>query len=107
MNDELQGRDATPLVWAFDGPFATCLADLEDTLRRALVQVGDVSRIAVVIDLSLPELQRRVDDGDAVRPVWLEFVERVHTRYGLPSAPRIRHLRDAGPLLTLMVAFRS
>jgi len=38
---------AAPLVWVFDGPFATCLADLEDALRRALVQVGDVAAIAV------------------------------------------------------------
>ena len=26
-------------MWTFDGPFATCLADIEDTLRRAIVQV--------------------------------------------------------------------
>ncbi len=31
-----------PLVWTFDGPFERCLADLEDTLRRAIVMVGDV-----------------------------------------------------------------
>ena len=34
-------RDAdalpAPLVWTFDGPFERCLADLEDTLRRAIV----------------------------------------------------------------------
>ena len=53
-----------PLVWTFDGAFATCLADMEDALRRAIVQVGDVSSIAVLIELSLPRLQRRVVAGD-------------------------------------------
>jgi hypothetical protein len=46
-----------PLIWTFDGPFATCLSDMEDTFRRAIIQVGDVSRIAVQIDLSLPALK--------------------------------------------------
>ena len=54
-----------PLVWTFDGPFERCLADLEDTLRRAIVLVGDVSRVALLIDLSLPALLARVAAGDA------------------------------------------
>ena len=45
-----------PLIWTFDGPFSTCLSDMEDTFRRAIIQVGDVSRIAMQIDLSLPAL---------------------------------------------------
>ena len=66
-------RVEAPLVWTFDGPFATCLTDMEDTLRRAIVQVGDVSRIAVLIDLSLPALKPRVDAGDAIQPAWGHF----------------------------------
>jgi len=50
-----------PLVWTFDGAFATCLFDIEDTVRRAIVQVGDVSRIALLIELSLPALRTRVN----------------------------------------------
>ncbi len=72
-------RDAlpAPLVWTFDGPFERCLADLEDTLRRALVMVGDVSRVALLIDLSLPALQQRVEAGDALQPAWGHFLERI------------------------------
>ena len=99
-------RLPAPLVWTFDGPFERCLADLEDTLRRAIVMVGDVSRVALLIDLSLPALQRRVDAGDAVQPAWGRFLERIG-RYGLPAAPRVRHLRAAGPLATLVVAYRN
>ena len=66
-----------PLVWTFDGPFATCLQDMEDTFRRAIVQVGDVSRIAVLIDLSLPALKPRVDAGEAIQPAWGQFVDRM------------------------------
>ena len=44
---------SAPLVWTFDGRFARCLEDMEDTLRRAIVQVGDVSRIIVAIDQTL------------------------------------------------------
>ncbi len=97
----------SPLTWTFDGPFETCLADLEDTLRRALVQVGDVSRVVVMVDLSLPALQGRVDNGEAVQPMWGQFLERLRARYGLPIAPRVRHLKDAGPLATLIIAYRS
>ena len=96
-----------PLVWTFDGPFERCLADIEDTLRRAIVLVGDVSRIALLIDLSLPALQRRVAAGDALQPAWGEFVERIGAAYGLPAFPRVRHLRARGPLATLVVAYRS
>ncbi len=96
-----------PLVWTFDGPFERCLADLEDALRRALVLVGDVSRIALLIDLSLPALLRRVRAGDSVQPAWGRFVERISSDYGLPDFPRVRHVHRAGPLATLVVAYRS
>ena len=94
-----------PLIWTFDGPFERCLADLDDTLRRALVMVGDAARIALLIDLSLPALQRRVEAGDRLQPAWGLFIERI-ARYGLPAAPRVRHLRAAGPLATLVIAYR-
>jgi hypothetical protein len=95
-----------PLVWTFDGPFERCLADLEHTLRRAIVMVGDVSRVALQIDVSLPALQQRVEAGDELQPAWARFLERI-TRYGLPVPPRVRHLRDAGPLATLVIAYRN
>ena len=95
-----------PLVWSFDGPFDRCLADAEDTLRRAIVLVGDVSRVALLIDLSLPALQQRVRSGDAVQPAWCRFLENIE-RYGLPASPRVRHVRSDGPLLTLLIAYRN
>jgi len=91
-------------VWTFDGRFETCLLDIEDTLRRAIVLVGDVSRVALAIDLSLPALKRRLEAGDRLQPAWGRFLERLD-RYGLPSAPRIRHRPHAGPLATLVVAY--
>ena len=90
-----------------DGRFAHCLADVEDTLRRAIVQVGDVSRVLVAIDLSLPALAARIDAGDVIQPAWGEFLGRVTSRYGLPAAPRLRYLKQDGPLLSMVVAFRS
>jgi hypothetical protein len=96
-----------PLVWAFDGTLASALGDAEDALRRALVQVGDVSSIAVQVELSLPALKRRVDAGEAIQPAWGRFVERLTHRYGLPIPPRVRHVRAAGPLVMLVVAYRS
>ena len=95
-----------PLVWTFDGPFERTLDDIEATLRRAIVMVGDVARIAVLIDLSLPALQRRVRTGDALQPAWGLFLERI-SAYGLPALPRVRHLRRDGPLATLVLAYRS
>lgn len=95
-----------PLVWTFDGPLERCLADLEDALRRAILLVGDVSRVALLIDLSLPALLHRVRAGDALQPAWGEFVRRVGDDYGLPAFPRVRHLRAPGPLATLVVAYR-
>src|SRR5580765_4616099 len=95
-----------PLIWTFAGPFATCLADMEDTFRRAIIQVGDVSRIAVQIDLSLPALKKRVDAGESIQPAWGQFVERLTQRYGLPSGPRVRHVKMAGPLATMVIAYR-
>lgn len=96
-----------PLAWAFDGRFAASLADLEDTLRRAIVQVGDVARVLVVIELSLPALKERIAAGDTVQPAWGEFLARVASRYGLPAAPRLRYLTHAAPLLVLVIAYRS
>ena len=96
----------SPLVWTFDGPFERCLDDLEDSLRRALVLIGDVSRVALLIDVSLPALQARVRAGDRIQPAWGRFVERLSS-YGLPSFPRVRPLRAHGPLATLVVAYRS
>src|SRR5438093_10378241 len=87
-----------PLVWTFDGPFALCLQDMEDTFRRAIVQVGDVSRILVQIDLSLPALKPRVDAGEAIQPAWGQLVDRLSHGYGLRVAPRVRHLPARGPL---------
>jgi hypothetical protein len=95
-----------PLVWTFDGPVEVCLADLEDTLRRAIVMVGDVSRVALLIEMSLPALQRRVEAGDRLQPAWGQFLERLQ-RYGLPTEPRVRPLPGAGPLATLVVAYRN
>jgi len=95
-----------PLVWTFDGPFERCLNDLEDSLRRALVLIGDVSRVAVLIDVSLPALQARVRAGDRIQPAWGRFVERL-SGYGLPTFPPVRPLRTSGPLATLVVAYRS
>jgi hypothetical protein len=96
-----------PLVWTFDGALASCLADAEDALRRALIQVGDVASIAVMVEISLPALARRVEAGDRVQPAWAGFVERLNSRYGLLRAPRVRYLRTEAPLATLIVAYRS
>jgi len=95
-----------PLVWTFDGSFAHCLADAEDALRRAIALVGDVARVAVLIELSLPALQARVRAGDGVREPWSRFMDRL-ARYGLSDVPRVRHSRAAGPLVTLVFAYRS
>lgn len=100
-------HELVPLMWTFDGPFATCLHDMEDTLRRAIVQVGDVSRIALQIELSLPALAERVAAGEAIQPAWGRFLGALTSRYGLPKAPRVRHLHTQGPLATLVIAYRS
>ncbi|MEP6942101.1 MAG: hypothetical protein ABI981_04160 [Betaproteobacteria bacterium] len=96
-----------PLVWTFEGAFATCLADMEDALRRAIVQVGDVSSIVVQIELSLPALKRRIDVGDTIQPVWGRFLDELSERYGLPSEARVRALDREGPLATLVIAYRT
>jgi hypothetical protein len=96
-----------PLVWTFDGPFATSLADLEDTFRRALVQIGDVSGIVVMVELSLPALKARLEAGDAIQPAWSQFLDALTARYGLPSAPRVRYVKTRAPLATLVIAYRS
>jgi hypothetical protein len=100
-------RPRGPLVWTFDGPFATCLADMEDALRRALVQVGDVARIAILIELSLPALQSHRQAGEAIQPAWSRFLNALVARYGLPGTPRVRYLTEAAPLATLVIAYRS
>ena len=102
-----------PLVWTFDGPFATCLADMEDTLRRAIVQVGDVSRIAVLIELSLPALRARVAAGDAIQPAWGRFLDAVDVAlWAARRAPRAppqdaRAARHAGDRLPELKTCRS
>ncbi len=96
-----------PLIWTFDGPFAVCLTDVEDTLRRVIVQLGDVSGVAVALDLSLPALAARVAAGDGIQPAWSRFLARVSQRYGLPWPLRVRHRKDAGPLATLVIVYRS
>jgi len=98
---------AGPFVWTFDDSFAGCLAGIEDTLRRAIVQLGDVASIVVLIELSLPALRLRVDEGEAIQPAWTRFFERLSTRYGLPAPPRVHPCEAAGPLATLVVAYRS
>jgi hypothetical protein len=96
-----------PLVWTFDGALGTCLADMEDALRRAIVQVGDVASVAVLIEISLPALERRVAAGDAIQPAWGRMLERMTDRYGLPAPPRVHPLGAEGPLVTLVIAYRS
>jgi len=96
-----------PFLWTFDDSFADCLAGIEDTVRRTIVQVRDVASIVVLIEMSLPGLRRRVDAGESIQPAWSEFLEHLTQRYGLPAPPRVRPLRSAGPLATLVVAYRS
>ena len=96
-----------PLVWTFDGSFARCLEDMEDTLRRAIVQVGDVSRVVVAVDLSLPALNACVRAGERIQPMWSDFLDRVGSRYGLPAAPRVRYLKTPGPLAAFVIGYRS
>jgi hypothetical protein len=95
-----------PLVWTFDGPFATCLDDVEDTLRRAIVQLDDVAAMVAALDLSLPALAARVAAGDAVQPAWRGFLDRI-ARCGLPTPVRVRPLAEPGPLATLVLVYRS
>jgi hypothetical protein len=52
-----------PLVWTFDGPWVTCLADVGRV--AASDRTGrQVSSVAVLIELCFG-LKRRVDAGDA------------------------------------------
>ena len=96
------GGRIEPLA-ALPAPACEC----RHALRRAIVQVGAVASIGVLVVLSLPALKRRVAAGDAIQPAWGLFLERLGSRYGLPVAPRVRHVRRAGPLATLVVAYRS
>ena len=52
-----------------------------------------------------PAVKHRVEAGDRLQPAWGLFLERI-ARYGLPADPRVRHLRAAGPLATLVIAYR-
>lgn len=97
----------SPLLWQFDGDFARCLDDVEDTLRRAIVQVGDVAAIVVGLDVCLPALAARVAAGDAIQPAWSRFLARVRDRYGLPGPLRVRYRAEPGPLATLVLLYRS
>ena len=81
-----------PLVWTFDGPFERCLDDLDDSLRRAIVLIGDVSRVALLIDLSLPALLARVARRRP-RAAGLGPLHRAHRRLRPADLPRVRHLR--------------
>ena len=90
---------SAPLVWMFDGPFTRCMDDMEDTLRRAIVQVA--------IDVSVPALQARLAAGDSIQPAWNDFLQRVARRYGLPVPPRVRYLKTGGPLVAFVIAYRS
>jgi hypothetical protein len=103
----MPSRVPDPLVWAFDGSLVRSLADIEDTLRRVLVQLGDVGSVAVRVDVSLPALKQRVAGGAALQPAWRDFMTRLSRRYGLPVPPRVRATRTAGPLFVLVVAYRS
>ena len=76
----------TPLVWTFDGPFERCLADIEDTLRRAIVLIGDVSRLALLIELSLPALQRARRRRRPLQPAWGRFLDRLARTDCRPAA---------------------
>jgi hypothetical protein len=96
-----------PLTWTFDGPFAVCLTDIEDTLRRAIVQLGDLSGVVIALDLSLPALAARVVAGDVIQPAWSRFLTRVSQRYGLPCPLRVWPRNDTGPLATLVIVYRS
>jgi hypothetical protein len=80
---------------------------MEDALRRAIVQVGDVARVLVAIDVSLPALAARMQAGDALQPAWSQFLHRIASRYGLPKPPRVRYVKTAGPLAALVIAYRS
>ncbi len=72
-----------------------------------MIQVGDVARIGVLIELSLPALLACVKAGESIQPGWGRFLEGLTQRYGLPRPPRVRYLRLPGPLATLVVAYRS
>ena len=82
-------------MWTFDGPFATCLCDMEDTLRRAIVRLGDVSRIVLLIELSLPALRARIAAGDVIQPAWGRFLDCAHV--ALRAARRRRACAISGP----------
>jgi hypothetical protein len=79
---------------------------MEDALRRAIVQVGDVSSIVVQIELSLrrsaPRRCRRR------HPAGVGTISgRAFDRYGLPSAARCERWIAKGPLATLVIAYRT
>jgi hypothetical protein len=59
---------------------------MEDALRRAIVQVGDVASIAVLDEISLPKLKRRVAAGDTIQPAWGQMLGADVERYGPGAA---------------------
>ena len=74
-----QAAAALPRRWS--GPSTARSSAASPTSRTRCAarscMVGDVSRVALLIDLSLPALQRRVDAGDALQPAWGRFLERL------------------------------
>ena len=95
-------------MWTFDGAFAECLADMEDALRRAIVQVGDVASIAVLIEISLPDAEasrrrRRCDPAGVGADAWSGCRSGTDCRRRRGCA----HLDVEGPLATLVIAYRS
>ena len=95
--------------WTFDGALADCLADMEDALRRAIVQVGDVV-VDRRPDRALASWRSSVASMPATRssPAWSQFLERMIG----PLRTALRHRACArwtteGPLATLVIAYRS
>jgi hypothetical protein len=97
-------RRARRNLWTFGGPLGAA-SPTSGTRYGGGRADRDAARIALLIDLSLPALKARLDAGDRLQPAWGRFLDRM-TRYGLPAQPRVRHLRSAGPLATLVIAYR-
>ena len=82
-----------PLVWTFDGPFATCLARHGGHVAardRAGRRRGGDHRADRAFAAGA---RARVEAGDAIQPAWGRFLESLTRRYGLPAAARVRHHR--------------
>lgn len=94
-----------PLVWTFDGSFGAVLTDMEAALGRAILQIEDASRIAVLIRISLPQVKAALQTGDKLQPAWSTFLRTLPARFNLPAPPRVRFTEAAGPLATLVVVY--